>query len=99
MIRTILIEDKQQGRKTMDMDRTIFKLGASVEATSLYILLCALTEESDLLTLERARRQWNGTSEDLLKGAVELMERGVLAGTQPLTQSQPLHLTSSDQWR
>lgn len=83
----------------MYMDRSIFNLGASVEATSLYILLCALTEESEFLTLERASLRWNGSDEELLKGAAELMERGVLEGMQPLTQRQPLCLTPSNQWR
>ncbi len=83
----------------MHMDRNIFKLGTSVEATSLYILLCALTEENQSITLDHASRQWNGTPEGLLKGAAELMERGVLVGTHPLTQNQPLFVAPSDQWR
>ena len=83
----------------MPMDRTIFNLGASVEATSLYILLCALVDQEEPLTLDRASVQWNGTREDLVKAAEELIQRGVLEGSQDLTQDQPLQLNSSDMWR
>jgi hypothetical protein len=80
------------------MDRSIFNLRASVEATSLYILLCALADEREPLTLERARLQWNGTSENLLEAAAELGQRGVLTGTPPFAQDQPLHLNPSHEW-
>ena len=83
----------------MNMDRGIFNLEASVEATSLYILLCALADQGEPLTLDRAAVQWNGTKEDLLKAANELIRRGVLTGNQPLTQDQPLQLNPADQWR
>ncbi len=45
----------------MHMDRAIFNLEASVEATSLYILLCALLDQGEPLTLDRAHRamEWN----------------------------------------
>jgi hypothetical protein len=81
------------------MDRRIFNLRASVEATSLYILLCALADEREPLTLERASLQWNGTSENLLEAAAELTQRGVLTGNPPLTRDQLLHLNSSHEWR
>ena len=83
----------------MHMDRSIFNLEASVEATSLYILLCALADEQEPLTLERASLQWNGTRKDLLEAAMELLQRGVLTGNQPLTDDQPLHLNPSHEWR
>ena len=83
----------------MNMDRRIFNLEASVEATSLYILLSALADQGETLTLDRAAVQWNETKEDLLKAANELIRRGVLTGNQPLTQDQPLQLNPADQWR
>ena len=82
----------------MHMDRAIFNLEASVEATSLYILLCALLDQGEPLTLDRAHLQWNGTREDLVKAAAELIQRGVLAGSQPLTPHQPLQIHPSDEW-
>ena len=83
----------------MNMDRGIFNLEASVEATSLYILLCALADQGEPLTLDRAAVQWNGTKEDLLKAANELIRRRVLTGNQPLTQDKLLQLNPADQWR
>jgi hypothetical protein len=80
------------------MDRAIFDLRASVEATSLYILLCALSDQGETLTLERAGVPWNGTGEELVKAAEELIHRGVLAGRQPLTPHQPLAINPSDEW-
>ena len=81
------------------MDRSIFNLEASVEATSLYILLCALADKKEPLTLERASLQWNGTGKNLLEAATELLQRGVLTGNQPLTDDQPLDLKPSHEWR
>lgn len=82
----------------MQMDRGIFNLKASVEATSLYILLCALADEQEPLTLERASRQWNGTGKDLFDAARELQQRGVLTGNEPITLDRHLHLTPSYEW-
>jgi hypothetical protein len=81
------------------MDRAIFRLQASVEATSLYILLCALEDQEEPLTLERARIQWNGTREDLLRAAEELIQRGVLGGPQHVVQDLPIWINHSEDWR
>jgi hypothetical protein len=80
------------------MDRAIFDLRASVEATSLYILLCALADQGDSLSLDRASIQWNGSREDLFRAAEELIQRGVLAASQPLTPDQPLELNPGENW-
>jgi hypothetical protein len=81
------------------MDRAIFNLETSVEATSLYILLCALLDQGEPLTLERTAAPWNGTPEELVKAAEELIQRGVLAASQPLTPTHPLEINPSDEWR
>jgi hypothetical protein len=80
------------------MDRAIFNLEASVEATSLYILLCALEDQEEPLTLDRASVLWNGTREDLVSAVEELFQRGVLDGSQPLTRDQPLQVKRSEEW-
>jgi hypothetical protein len=80
------------------MDRAIFNLKTSVEATSLYILLCALMDQGETLTLDRARVQWSGTNEELVRAAEELAERGVLVTGIPLALDQPLELNSPAQW-
>lgn len=83
----------------MHMDRTIFELNASVEATSLYILICALMDQGEKPTPERAAVQWHGTMESLLTAAEELTQRGVLEGTPPLAQDQPLLVNPRYKWR
>ena len=62
----------------MNMDRGIFDLNASVEATSLYILLCALMDGGQSPTIEEALEKWPGTEETLLAAAEELIRRCVL---------------------
>jgi hypothetical protein len=81
------------------MDRAIFDLRASVEATSLYILFCALLDQGEFLTLARASVLWNGTREDLLKAAGELIQRGVLSASEGLTPDELLQLNPRDHWR
>jgi hypothetical protein len=81
------------------MDRAIFELNASVEATSLYILLCALAEQGGPITLHDARSRWNGTEEDLFTAAEELIRCRVLDAADPLREDTPLQLTSQEQWR
>ncbi len=80
------------------MDRAIFNLQASIEATSLYILLCALEDEAQPLTLERASRQWNGTRDGLLIAAEELVKRGVLSGSLPLSYHTLLEINPNSKW-
>jgi hypothetical protein len=81
------------------MDRAIFDLNASVEATSLYILLCALYDEGRAATLENARDRWNGGEENLFEAARELMKRGVIEEAHPLDEGTPLRITPRHEWR
>jgi hypothetical protein len=81
------------------MDRAIFDLEASVEATSLYILLSALSDQGVVLNLKTARFRWNGSEEELFNGADELVKRGVLEATLPLSEETPLHIAPSTEWR
>lgn len=83
----------------MHMDRAIFNLQASVEATSLYILLCALMDQGETPTLSLARTKWNGNEESLFKAAEELMQRGVLQETSPIGDDLPLVVNPSERWR
>jgi hypothetical protein len=82
----------------MHMDRAIFDLNASVEATSLYILICALLDQQELPTLNRAKVQWNGSSENLVSAIEELMRRGVLQKMNPLRDDEPLRLNRREEW-
>ncbi|MHC1724478.1 MAG: hypothetical protein AB9866_00365 [Syntrophobacteraceae bacterium] len=60
------------------MDRTIFMLKISTLATSLYILLCKLLDDDLPPTLERLRRIWAGTEQELVGAAEELVREGIL---------------------
>jgi hypothetical protein len=82
----------------MNMDRLIFELNASVDATSLYILLCALAEGGDSPTLNDAKQRWNGTPEGLTRAAEELMKRGVLEQMHPLDPDQPIKINPAGKW-
>ena len=82
----------------MHMDRAIFELNAGVEATSLYILLCALLDQGESLTLNRARAQWNGDEKELFEAAAELVRRGVLSTAEPLAADNILIINPRDKW-
>lgn len=82
----------------MNMDREIFKINLGVEATSLYILTCALVDQGEPATLERIRTLWNGSSESLLLAAEELIQKGVASGTLPLEEGSSLHINPSKEW-
>jgi hypothetical protein len=82
----------------MYMDRAIFDLKATVEATSLYILLCALVDQGETPTLNRATVQWNGNRESLARAAEELMERSVLEKSQPMDGDRPLKINPKEEW-
>jgi hypothetical protein len=82
----------------MNMDRAIFALDASVEATSLYIILCSLMDAGTAPTLSHALSKWNGTEPSLLAAAEELVRRGVLNVRLPIRPDEHLHPTTRDQW-
>ncbi|NLI81369.1 MAG: hypothetical protein GX443_06725 [Deltaproteobacteria bacterium] len=85
----------------MHMDRAIFDLRASVEATSLYILICALLDQGEeRVTLNRAFQQWNGTREELMQAADELSRRGVVSFPRgSWGDDDPVRLESRESWR
>ncbi len=82
----------------MNMDRSIFDMKASVEATSLYILLCALMDGGLAPTLENAMMKWTGSEETLMAAAEELIRRGIIAGRVPVPKEMHLHPNTPDKW-
>ncbi|MCE5335298.1 MAG: hypothetical protein LLG06_12015 [Desulfobacteraceae bacterium] len=80
------------------MDRAIFDPRASVEATSLYILLCALMDLGQPPTLQLALEKWTGTEESLMAAAEELICRSVLVAKPPIPKDLHLHPTTRDKW-
>ena len=83
----------------MVMDRSIFNHNASIYATSLYILICALMDEGVLPTLERTRAQWTATDRHLTKATEELFERRILQPMHPIEEDKPLRVNPSHRWR
>ncbi len=82
----------------MNMDRAIFEVKASVEATSLYILLCALMDSEQPPTLENALLKWTGSEESLVAAAEELIKRGIITGSLPIPKEMHLHPQPRDKW-
>jgi hypothetical protein len=82
----------------MNMDRAIFDLNASVEATSLYILLCALMDGGQAPTIQEALPKWAGTEATLIAAAEELISRCVLDSSVPIHKGRHLHPTTRDKW-
>jgi len=82
----------------MQMDRAIFDLNLNVEATSLYILTCALLDQGESPTLERIRLQWNGNDQDLSTAVQELLKHNVVTASEPIRQDEPLKLNPRSQW-
>jgi hypothetical protein len=82
----------------MQMDQEIFKLGLSVEATSLYILLCSVMDQGLEPTLENLRPRWAGGEEKLQKAVDELLRAGVIQGPAPRTEQDHLHPNPRDRW-
>jgi hypothetical protein len=60
------------------MDQRIFDLKLSVEATSLYLLLVALSDAGTPLNQENAARFWNSPLEQLGLAFTELVAQRVL---------------------
>jgi hypothetical protein len=83
----------------MHMDRAIFDLRASMEATSLYILLSSLLDQGQVPSLENARAKWNGTEEELLNAVDELMQRRVLEEIYPIPEKESLNINPSTRWQ
>jgi hypothetical protein len=94
-----LLERTEARKTTMHMDRAIFDLQASVGATSLYILICALMDQGDKnVTLGRASRKWNGTREELHQALEELIQRGVLSAADGRGEDVPLQVNPRENW-
>ncbi len=82
----------------MNMDRAIFDLKASVEATSLYIIICSFLDEGIPPNLSNVRMRWNGTDENLMASLEELSRCGVLETKLTLREDETLGVTSREQW-
>lgn len=83
----------------MVMDRKIFSLNLSVEATSAYILMCTLAESGAPITIESAGTFWNDTPEALVSALEELDRHGIIFEALDANQMRQYHLNPSDLWK
>jgi hypothetical protein len=83
----------------MHMDRAIFDLKVSIEATSAYILICSLMDEGHPPALVTIRSLWNGNEGSLQAAINELMARQVLQPCRELTPDTPVAANPADKWQ
>jgi hypothetical protein len=83
----------------MHMDRAIFDLQLSMEATSAYIVVCSLLDEGLFPTLTLVRARWNGSEQSLRKALRELMQHHVVNDDATVFDGEPLAIRSREKWR
>jgi uncharacterized protein YdeI (YjbR/CyaY-like superfamily) len=81
------------------MDRKIFSLNLSVEATSAYILICNLAESGTPITIESAGTFWNDTPEALVSALEELDRHRIIFEALDANQMRQYYLNPSDLWK
>ena len=81
------------------MDRKIFKLNLSVEATSAYILICNLAESGTPITIESAGTFWNDEPEALVSALKELNRHGIIFEALDANQMRQYYVNPSDRWK
>lgn len=59
------------------MDRRIFDQGLSVEAVSLYVLMCSLADGGAVVRRETAQPMWNATETELDSAIAELAAQSI----------------------
>ena len=83
----------------MVVDRKIFSLNLSVEATSAYILICNLAESGTPITIESAGTFWNDKPEALLSALEELNRHRIIFEALDANQMRQYYLNPSDRWK
>ena len=81
------------------MDRKIFSLNLSVEATSAYILICNLAESGTPITIESAGTFWNDRPEALVSALEELDRHRIIFEELDANQMRQYYLNPSDLWK
>lgn len=82
----------------MTMDRAIFDMNLSVEATSLYILICSNTVGNQGPSMDVLNPIWNGAPDQLEAAAEELIRHGILMNTAPIPKNEPLLVSGNHCW-
>lgn len=82
----------------MLMDRKIFAMNLSVEATSAYILICTLAESGAPITIESAGSFWSDSPEALTRALEELNHHRIIYEELDAKQRRQCLLNPSDLW-
>ena len=83
----------------MIMDRKIFSLNLSVEATSAYILICTLADSGAPVTIESAETFWNDSPEALTRAIEELNRHQIIYEQLDANKMQQYFVNPSDLWK
>jgi hypothetical protein len=83
----------------MHMDRAIFDLHLSMEATSAYIVICSLLDEGLFPILSLVRARWNGNEQSLRNALHDLMQHNVVNTDPTVFDGEPLVIRSREKWR
>jgi len=82
------------------MSQKIFRLGLSVETTSLYILCCGLADSRRTISVKNIKKIWNGGDEALTAGLDELENRNILQKVLSDQKGNCIYqLVESKEWR
>lgn len=81
------------------MDRHIFNLNLSVEATSAYIIVTSLAEENAPPTLEALQGRWSKSSHELDQALEELLGRNILQQRTGPDKAAMFYPNPSSLWR
>ncbi|MGD8370813.1 MAG: hypothetical protein PVF76_03295 [Syntrophobacterales bacterium] len=83
----------------MLMDRKIFSLNLSVEATSAYILICTLADSGTPVTIESAETFWNDSPEALTRAIEELNRHHIIYEQLDANKIRQYFVNPSDLWK
>ena len=81
------------------MDRKIFNLGLSTEATSAYILVTSLVEQNVLPNLEEIRGRWTTSDDELDDALRELIRRRIFKVLTEQKDTPVYYPNPSNLWR
>ncbi|MEW5736372.1 MAG: hypothetical protein AB1921_16115 [Thermodesulfobacteriota bacterium] len=82
------------------MDQRIFSMGLSVEAVSLYLLCCGLTDQGATVSRKNLAGSWTGTEEGMELSFVELAAHGIVKRIlSDGEKNEVFRVMPSDHWR
>jgi len=90
---------RERTRRFELMDRKIFSLNLSVEATSAYIIICNLADSGTPITIESAQAFWNDKPEALVNALEELTRLHIIFEALDANQMRQYYVNPSDRWK